>query len=64
MREPTIRESTMPVGTGTPYSQLPTSWLREVIRNEIEHTNPGSSLPPDADFRRRYAAILLAERGQ
>lgn len=62
MKEPWIKD----VGAveEIPYSRVPVSWLREVINNEIDHQISETGRAPDTDFRRRYAAILLAERGQ
>lgn len=47
------------------YSQAPSDLLRaRIVHGGNDVTCDGDPAPPDADFERRYAAILLKERGQ
>ena len=42
-----------------PYSQTESEWLKLKVSGRLAPTSPQD----DHDFRRRYAAILLRERG-
>lgn len=58
VREPHFQ--ILPAGEQIPYSHAPSEWLKNCGSDgpnleELEHH--------DTDFRRRYAAILLKERG-
>lgn len=49
----------------TPYSQLPTEGLKFMASALPDQPDaPPCEEDRDLDFRRRYAAILLAERGR
>jgi hypothetical protein len=63
MREPGLVDSS---GIRTPYSQASSDRLQNVVAGRVlqaASSDFGSPLPPDSDFRERYAAILLRERG-
>jgi hypothetical protein len=70
-KSPTDKEGKMkepfmiaPDGSRVPYSQIPTIIL--LHHDEVPRMYPHERDPEvgDADFNRRYAAILLRERGQ
>lgn len=63
MREPLVFP--IDLGIWVPMSQMPTPDLRRYL----SRATPCDPRSPDAefrdlDFRRRYASLLLAERGQ
>lgn len=60
MKEPLIRWPSRGVPEWTSYSQAPIHVLQNVSNSK---KNPGADEFYDKDFRMRYAAILLRERG-
>jgi hypothetical protein len=56
MREP---QFVFEDGREVSYSQVESHWLRLIQAGQIEADGP-----LDMDFHKRYAAVLLGERGQ
>jgi hypothetical protein len=68
MREPLFHWASQGITDWTPYSAAPIKVLRIFaagggIKDPNTPDYLKSGLPTDNDFRRRYAAILLRERG-
>lgn len=64
MKEPKALWELGLVSSVIPYSQLNARHLGMIASDNITGNGPESSEPDfDPDFRRRYAAILLEERG-
>ena len=62
MREPRLYSSDGS-GPGVPFSQLPARDLRTIAAGLFEACPTPGDPDGDADFARRYAALLLKERG-